>query len=734
MSGKVIVVEYDEFMDLFVPAPPDEYEPTTKLQSLNFASVATKPESQVYQKLVDVLNQGWLLPNDMAVLSPTVSEKGAETTAGLYPRSDAEKAGKKTRWAYMELPIGCKREPVEDYLYEERSDDTCNDGLRQLKWDSAEVFEYQRRVHLFALYIDDKTAVINRWDRSGSVEVAPFNFVEHPELLGRFIWRFARMSAVQRGHDPTATRIAPDSAEYHFMKERAKPPKVVATSIGGPNEEASKEAGNDVDVVPGVIGDHARAAFAKTLKDDAACWRLRVDDVQKGARYFLVGHPHYVAYGLAGRGTQTFIAVDEADPQGPFVYLKDVWRITSLGLEQEGKILAHLNSKDDGGPVPFVPTLRCHGDVEGQITQCHHLWEKKNAGKTHRSPFKTHAHYRLVVNEVCLPLDDFENARELAEVIACCICAHGDAYERKGLIHRDISAGNVLIYPDATPDKNGDVYESRVGLLADWEIAERISENGSGTSASGRMGTWRFASANSLNLFRKGGFAVQDDMESFFHLLVYQAIRFLPSNCYNVPRFIELYFDDFVDYQGGYYVGADKMRSMRFGPVTTPISDRLMFFLSEPPSDLEAPAHEYPPYHPINSLIAGFLRIIKAHYHIHLPLEDPRTFEAPVTEPAKAAPTKTGVKKGTVYRRMLELKERGLPSFSPKPPMTPAEIEAEKARIEAEKARLKAERIRLEALAAKLASHDDMIVLFMDEYESEDWPAKDRVPDKSGRR
>ena len=68
-----------------------------------------------------------------------------------------------------------------------------------------------------------------------------------------------------------------------------------------------------------------------------------------------------------------------------------------------------------------------------------------------------------------------------------CVSAHGDAYERKGLIHRDISAGNVLIYPDATPDKNGDVYESRVGLLADWEIAERISENGSGTSASGRM-------------------------------------------------------------------------------------------------------------------------------------------------------------------------------------------------------------------------------------------------------
>ncbi|KAH9889425.1 hypothetical protein C8Q73DRAFT_707517 [Cubamyces lactineus] len=122
--------------------------------------------------------------------------------------------------------------------------------------------------------------------------------------------------------------------------------------------------------------------------------------------------PHYVAYGIVRRGIQTFIAIDEADPQGRFVYLEDVWRITEIGLELLGKILAHLNSEDDGGPVPFVPTLRCHGDVRCQITQCQDLWEK-NTGKRLKSPSKTYAHYRLVVNEVRLPLDDFENARKL---------------------------------------------------------------------------------------------------------------------------------------------------------------------------------------------------------------------------------------------------------------------------------------------------------------------------------
>ena len=59
---------------------------------------------------------------------------------------------------------------------------------------------------------------------------------------------------------------------------------------------------NDDYIVPGVIGDYARAAFAKSLKGDAVCWRLRVDDAENGTQYFLVGMPHYVAYGIVRRG------------------------------------------------------------------------------------------------------------------------------------------------------------------------------------------------------------------------------------------------------------------------------------------------------------------------------------------------------------------------------------------------------------------------------------------------
>ena len=51
--------------------------------------------------------------------------------------------------------------------------------------------------------------------------------------------------------------------------------------------------------------------------------------------------------------------------------------------------------------------------------------------------------------------------------------AHGQAY-KKGVIHRDVSAGNVLIH---IKEKvvNGELVQKRVGLLMDWELSKRIN-------------------------------------------------------------------------------------------------------------------------------------------------------------------------------------------------------------------------------------------------------------------
>ena len=49
--------------------------------------------------------------------------------------------------------------------------------------------------------------------------------------------------------------------------------------------------------------------------------------------------------------------------------------------------------------------------------------------------------------------------------------AHGDAYV-KGVIHRDVSAGNVLIHI-IEEVVSGQLVQIRVGLLTDWELSKR---------------------------------------------------------------------------------------------------------------------------------------------------------------------------------------------------------------------------------------------------------------------
>ncbi|KAH9889416.1 hypothetical protein C8Q73DRAFT_793613 [Cubamyces lactineus] len=830
MTGKAIIVQYDEFMKWFVPAPFGVEEPTAQLKALDFSAVATKPESNMYPSLVAALNHDWLLPEDKAISNASTADPNSKNKqvvdAGIYRRSDAPGVGKKTRWGYMELPIECKTEEVKQDPFDQKNSsgnyepqsDIRKAILGQIMCYSVLIFDNQRRMHHFMLIMFGKNARILRWDRSGVVVTEPFDYVENPDMLGLFIWRFGRMSPEQRGHDPTATRISADSEQFRLMVERAVNPAVKVANEkqddaddeegttsegenranieeGDPNdddsipeladvepvdgsdwetedsEEASQHTGEDIDCeiheagagedveTTGIPGDHARAGFANSLKEGAICWRLRVDDVEKGPRYFLVGRPHFIASGLAGRGTQTFIAIDEADPQGPFVYVKDAWRVAHVGIEQEGKILERLNSDEDGGPVPFVPTVRCHGDVEKQITRSQEIWRLKNPGRSEECPLKTHRHYRLVVNEVGIPMSKFTNMQELVGLFSMIIDTHGEAYNRKKLIHRDISAGNVLIYPKVTVGENGELEEDRLPLLADWELAKRVDEPDEKPRQPDRTGTWQFMSANALRHPHKR-ILVQDDIESLFHLLLYYAVRFLPNNLSDVGRFMDLYFDGYEDYNGVTYGGEKKLVTMRLGKLTVPVGDLpLRFYLlpakrtgkhktspstskheklptscspstlaacdvvsspgSPKPSDLqkEKPLPRKP--HPINKLFGDFLQRLSAYYKLYVPEDTdlPSERKSKASRPMKKMPQARTKGRKTLHARMEARKQKAVLEH-------PSAGNAATEQLTPER------REELEVLAASVADHVKLSQLFTAYYWRSDWPTHDRCPDQ----
>ena len=96
------------------------------------------------------------------------------------------------------------------------------------------------------------------------------------------------------------------------------------------------------------------------------------------------------------------------------------------------------------------------------------------------------------------------------------------------------------------------------------------------------QGTWQFMSVELLtNLYKC--VEVPDDLESFFLVLLYYAIRYLDSNVKDAGDYIEEFFDTFTLQDGVYTVGTVKRHTMKAGLelTTTPGagSEKLVFNL-----------------------------------------------------------------------------------------------------------------------------------------------------------
>ena len=307
------------------------------------------------------------------------------------------------RWDLMKVPIEFKASVSKSDLFD---DDLASNSLQtlvikrqnvqgQLIHYTSKVFQEQHRTCVFSVIIMGLFARIVRWDRSGAVVTSRFNYVEEPTYLGNFFWRFSHASADDQGYDPSAELIPVGSDDYRLM-----------------DKIASKKLEEQ---------DYARQYFKESLRNPASGlqtrrWmlpvRYRRDDKRK-VRYFLVGRPFFVSSNIIGRGTRVFIALESKTNK--LYCLKDTWRVDHTDIYQEGEILRRLNELQ----IEYVPTLYVHGDVDDQHTFTDKLWEKLYSDD--KIPFRKHTHYRIVEVEVCRPLSDFKNGRELLEVIDHCV-------------------------------------------------------------------------------------------------------------------------------------------------------------------------------------------------------------------------------------------------------------------------------------------------------------------------
>ncbi|KAI0916047.1 hypothetical protein AcW1_009422 [Taiwanofungus camphoratus] len=623
MIGKFLKVSYDDFMANFMPQWDDEPDFRNAFSGVR-TFVNPRIEEDLYQPFVDCVTDSNMCPGFKFVLTPHKPDEGdssrQKVDAGLYAEADAPTDGR-PHWAKQRMWVEWKKErelqdPFSDSGPEfEATSEQRQKNRGQIISYAAKVFAHQHRKFLFTILILRDHARILFWDRSGAAVTEKFDYRLHPELLGRFLWRFSQLSPEEQGYDPTASIVAEGTEEYELMNRMA--------------------------TIQLEASDYVREYFKTSLDGEWTRWKLSIEeDVQehlsqpsasnetvKRSRYFLVGKPHFFAPGVAGRGTRGYVAIDLETKR--FVFLKDAWRVNLPGIDKEGKVVRILNEKK----INYVPTLVCHGDIGDQSTVVQDLWtsidlpivsssppgilqpavattEAVSSPVHRRNPLKRHTHYRLVTAEVGRPLSDFRTGSELVRIMCDCLQAHGEAVEKAQILHRDISAGNLLILERVELSDDGlqqtIVYQ---GLLNDWELSKplAISLEGDedGQRQPDRTGTWQFTSAMLLENPWKAA-EIQDELESFFHVLLYNGVRFLRHNCTDVGEFMHEFFDAAALQDGRYTCGERKWTAVRYGEVTSGRKCEKLVFKDDDDGD----------EHPLNNILKILLQWFRAYYAV----------------------------------------------------------------------------------------------------------------------
>ncbi|EAU85816.2 other/FunK1 protein kinase [Coprinopsis cinerea okayama7 len=221
--------------------------------------------------------------------------------------------------------------------------------------------------------------------------------------------------------------------------------------------------------------------------------------------------------------------------------MKDSWRmVDSPHCLPESEVLRKLNADgvrnvpelefgQDVGKLGFWPYSRAskaewrrkelneYQETLGHLyaeEQWNVLWaDWRVGGGSRRGPVRhmKRVHHRFVTSFIGKKLDDcrgLENSYPFVKIIYDALVAHADAVIKSGILHRDISIGNVM------HNGEGD------GVLNDWDQARFVDYEVQRCETAG--GTHAFKSAWLIGSDSERKNTVQDDLESFLHVVLWQ--------------------------------------------------------------------------------------------------------------------------------------------------------------------------------------------------------------------
>ena len=311
---------------------------------------------------------------------------------------------------------------------------------------ATEVQRLQHRTALFTVSLFGHQARISRWDRAGTIVSETFDYVK-TQWLAEFLWRYSHAGLGDRGYDENVSIASSDDSQT-FVQE-------VSRYLKRFSDE-----------------DH-RKKMKNTLDPEYPTYKILVtDEATHKSSAYIVRRPFFDVLSPTGRATRGYLAwgIEENGLR----FLKDTWRTDIPGVLSEAEvydILTELNA-------PHLPVTQKSGDVkdsngEVQSTLTDEWATRKTPWSRRTVWIRRHLHHRLV-QELALPLHMVETSLQLAKAIlnvligqytaflslhihSMCFAVIELAFRGGQLLHRDISAGNVML---------NDKLE---GILNDWD-------------------------------------------------------------------------------------------------------------------------------------------------------------------------------------------------------------------------------------------------------------------------
>ncbi|EMD37066.1 hypothetical protein CERSUDRAFT_124044 [Gelatoporia subvermispora B] len=470
------------------------------------------------------------IPAPFPSLEEDIRDTGPDLSSTLPGKKEATL--KVAIWFGIGTVIEIKATEAQDPLKEggREGSETRRETKRQLAINARNLLHAHLHTHVFIIGIYGFTARIYRFDRAGCIASPSFNYCERPEIFRMFFWRLVHPPSGLSiaGADPTVSQPMASDWKWaskvlreKYSEELPQGARQVGRWLAIPSKDPNAAPERFLAIELRFINSNL---FGRATTVWIALRRTTDGDLDDGVKYAVKD-----SWRQQIRPSETACLERLAEEYKSDLYgLPDfkfggdlsVWearqwsqKLTVTGnVRRSPRLVAKTGNMSGDEAVPVLPHITCHQTVSAKVAKKDICYER--------------CHMRFATQCIGRPLSTFSSTKEMVTAIKDAVIGHQNAWNA-GVLHRDISAGNVLIVEDHVekPFKGflSDFDYSYMKVNAPPTVSPQAAHDGTSddTQLKQRTGTYHFMSLQILEASSGIKHEVRHDLESFYWLLIW---------------------------------------------------------------------------------------------------------------------------------------------------------------------------------------------------------------------